>query len=443
MKKLFAPFFLWYIRAFARLQLSKTNPIIIGVAGSSGKSSLARIITSVLQSTYQVNATKEKNSETGIPLHVLNIHMEKFSYLAWLKVLFVAPLRLLFFWPRYQVLVAEMGIDSPVEPKNMGYLLKIIRPTIGVVTNVSLEHSVYFEPYATQKDPKKREEEILAMTAYEETRLLTSLPKQGFAIVNLDDTAIVAKQSNIKSHLVTVSLSKKADLQTKQIISTLNDFSMSVVYQAKTYPLILSQPLPQHFAYEFLMAIAVGIAMEISVETAITAIQTEFVLPPGRLSFFKGIKETVIIDSSYNNATLPPILDILTFMKEISGKRRKVGILGDMRELGSLSKESHEIVAKKIMETLDVALLIGPEMKRYAAPILEKAKFDFLAFDTFTQAKESILARIQTEDVILVKGSQNTLFLERVVEMLLADKKDMKRLTRRGEFWDKKRSETP
>lgn len=443
MKKLFVPFFLWYIRILARLQLSKTKSIIVGVAGSSGKSSLARIVASVLQNKYQVDATKEKNSETGIPLHILNIHMEKFSYLAWLKVLFLAPLRILFFWPRYDVLVAEMGIDSPVEPKNMGYLLKIIQPVIGVVTNVSLEHSVYFEPYAKEKDPTKKEEEILEMTAKEETRLLTSLSPQGFAIVNIDDPSITLQQGTIQSRQVTVSLSKKADLQAKGITSTLKSFSMDVIYQDKTYPLTLSQPLPLHFAYEFLMAIAIGITLEIPVATAIASIQKEFVLPPGRLSFFNGIKGTVLIDSSYNNATLPPLLDILAFIKQISGKRRKVGIVGDMRELGSLSKENHEIVAKKIVETLDKVILIGPEMKRYAAPILDKAGFDFLAFDTFTQAKEAIFASIQKGDIILVKGSQNTLFLERVVEMLLADKKNAAHLTRRGDFWDKKRSETP
>ncbi len=52
-------------------------------------------------------------------------------------------------------------------------------------------------------------------------------------------------------------------------------------------------------------------------------LQNNFSLPPGRMSVFKGIKNTVLIDSSYNNATLTPILDLLSFVKEIGKQRRR------------------------------------------------------------------------------------------------------------------------
>lgn len=443
MKKLFTPFVLWYIRFFSKVQLSKTRPIIVGVAGSSGKSSLGRLITAVLQQKYIVDSSKEKNSETGIPLHILNIHMEKFSYSAWLWAILLAPLKLIFYWPKATVFVAEMGIDSPVEPKNMSYLLKIIRPTIGVVTNVSLEHSVYFEPYAKETDVEKKQQEILKMTAEQETLLLTTLPNSGQAVVNLDDPSIKNAGKFIKAKQLTISLTKGADLVGTDIENTLSTFSMKVEFGEKSYPLRIHQPLPRHFAYEFLFAIAVGVSLDITVEDSIRQLQQHFSLPPGRLSFFKGIKNTTLIDSTYNNATLPPILDILDFVKEIAGKKRKMAIIGDMRELGEESQYHHEEVAKKLLKTVDSAILIGPQLGQFAAPILKKEGFLFEPFPTVTAAKGAILSQVRTGDVILVKGSQNTLFLERIVEMLLADKKDVAKLTRRGEFWDKKRSETP
>ena len=49
---------------------------------------------------------------------------------------------------------------------------------------------------------------------------------------------------------------------------------------------------------------------------------------------------------------------------------------------------------------------------------------------------------IEDNDLVLVKGSQNTLLLERVVESLLKDPKDKNRLCRRGTFWDKQRAIT-
>lgn len=443
MKKFFTPFVLWYIRMCAKIQLQKMKPRIVGVGGSSGKSSLSKLISIVLQTNYTVDSSKEKNSETGIPLHILNIHMEKFSYFAWLKALVVAPFRLLFYWPKIDVFVAEMGIDSPVEPKNMSYLLKIIQPTIGVVTNISLEHSVYFEPYVDEIDPAKKQEKILALTAEQEVMLLTSLPEDGWAIVNSDDAEIVQRQNNITAQIMTVSLKKDADLVGKDIHNTLRTFSMQIVFQGKEYPLHINQPLPVHFAYEFLFAIGVGVSVGIPIEKCIAALQRNFSLPAGRLSFFKGIKDTIIIDSTYNNATLPPILDILDFMKEISGERRKVAIIGDMRELGQESEYHHEVVAKKITQTVDFAILIGPQLEKYAVPLLKKAHFPFENFPHASSAKSAIIQTIHKGDVILVKGSQNTLFLERIVEMLLEDKKDVEKLTRRGEFWDQKRSETP
>ncbi|MBU2632177.1 hypothetical protein KKG52_00510, partial [Patescibacteria group bacterium] len=70
-------------------------------------------------------------------------------------------------------------------------------------------------------------------------------------------------------------------------------------------------------------------------------------------------------------------------------------------------------------------------------------KFNFLAFKTFFKAKDEILKLVKTNDLILIKGSQNTLYLERAVELLLANKKDREKLCRRGVFWDKMRAATP
>ena len=160
------------------------------------------------------------------------------------------------------------------------------------------------------------------------------------------------------------------------------------------------------------------------------------------MSVFKGIKDTVLIDSSYNNATLTPILDLLEFVKDIGKQRRRIGIVGDMRELGTMSKSLHEEVARKILETLDVVILIGPLSQQYILPILKKNDFPVYSFLNFTSSKSTILEITKPKNMILVKGSQNTLFLERAVEMLLENPKDREKLCRRGDYWDKIREKT-
>jgi len=157
---------------------------------------------------------------------------------------------------------------------------------------------------------------------------------------------------------------------------------------------------------------------------------------------FEGIKNTIIIDSSYNAQPIA-MIDALDFLSNLGRNKRKVAILGDMRELGKESEKMHQIVANEIIKNVDFPILIGPLMKKYVVPILKKEKKDYKSFNNFTEAKDFILNSIKENDIILVKGSQNTLLLERVVEMLLKDKKDIEKLCRRKSSWEKKRKRTP
>src|SRR5260221_2845314 len=442
MKHILVNLALAYLRIAARIQRTKVKPKIIGIAGSSGKSSLVNLIYEMLSEKFTVKQSSGKNSETGLPLDILDIHMKGFGALDWLVAFLMVPICLLINWKKYDYYIAEMGIDGPNEPKNMSYLLSFLDPYIGIVTNVSLEHAIYFEPYVEEVDPLIKLKKILELTSQQETMLLLSLPKDGSAVVNIDDTHIADVQKEIESRKITISLEKEADLRGQDIVVSLTRFSMIVSYAGKNYSLVISQPLPRHFAYEFLFALGVGLSVGLSIDECITLIQKHFSLPSGRLSFFKGIKNTTIIDSTYNNATLPPILDILDFVASISGNRRKIAIIGDMRELGQASENAHMTLAKKILQTADYAVLIGQLSEEYIVPILREAQFSFDDFPDVSSSKEAIMQLIKEGDIILVKGSQNTLFLERIVEMLLADKKDTEKLTRRGKFWDKKRIES-
>lgn len=444
MREVLISFILWYLRWSAKLQLEKVKPTIIGVGGSSGKTSLVELVAGMLSPSYSVEQTSGKNSEIGLPLHILGLEIEDNTALDWLRILLMVPIVLLIDWEKYDFLVAEMGIDSPVEPKNMSYLLRILQPKIGVVTNITAEHSMYFDPFVSERDEAVRRQKILDLTARQENLLMTSLPKEGVAVVNLDDQLIRKSSYKIDAKQITISTKDpRATLFAKEIKIHPDAFVMEVVYKNKSYPVIIMQALPSHFAYEFLCAAALALSVGMTIQEAIDGIGQHFTLPPGRISIFKGIKNTTIIDSSYNNATLPPILDMLDFLRKVGFGKRKIAIIGDMRELGSQSRENHEIVAEKVLGTASKAILIGPLMRNYAAPILRKNKFDFVAFDTFTKARETILRTIKEKDVILVKGSQNTLFLERVVEMLLENEEDVDKLCRRGAFWDKKRAATP
>ncbi|MEK7551348.1 MAG: Mur ligase family protein [Patescibacteria group bacterium] len=443
MKNLYIKFILWYLRVLASMQLRKINPFIIGVGGASGKTSLSNFIALILEKEYKVKQGKGKNSETGIPLDILNLGITSNSLIDWIRLLILSLLRVLFDYRKFEIYVAEMGIDSPLEPKNMSYLLKIVKPKVGVLTNISFEHSQQFDPLVDAKSIDERKEDILELTAKQEGLLLTTLSKDGFAVLNIDDDNIANLKGQISATCITVSSFKKdASFYIEKIQNFVDKFLVVFVYKGQKYKIEIANPLPKHFAYSFLLAIAVASTKGVEIKNAIKALESDFSLPSGRMTVFKGIKDTILLDSSYNNATLTPILDLLDFVFEIGKQRRRVGIIGDMRELGTMSKALHEQVANKILKTLDLAIIIGPLSQKYIEPILRRNKFEYFSYPNFTQSKQTILESIKPKDIILIKGSQNTLFLERVVEMLLQNKEDVKKLCRRGEFWEKMRAKT-
>jgi len=87
-------------------------------------------------------------------------------------------------------------------------------------------------------------------------------------------------------------------------------------------------------------------------------------------------------------------------------------------------------------------LLIGPQMKAFALPVIQKTKTQVHWFNNAYQAAEFLKTQLKQDDIILIKGSQNTLLLEIAVEILMANPNQAGQLlARRGEFWDKKRAE--
>lgn len=437
MRKILASFVLGYLRIFAKIQLFKERPTIIGVGGASGKSSLSRFIALILAQKYKVLETGGKNSESGIPLSILGIKVQNYTPLEWIKAVVLAPYKVIFDWKRYDFLVAEMGIDGPFEPKNMNYLLKILKPKIGVLTNISFEHSIYFEEVS--KDKKK----ILELTARQEGLLLRSLPKDGFAVLNIDDPEIRSVKG-VRASKISVSAKDLAsDFFIEKVDVDLKNFRASFFFNSKRYSVKVGTPLPDHYAYSFIMAIAIAKILGFKIEDSIRILEKKFSLPPGRMSVFEGKKGSVILDSSYNNATLSPLIDALDLLKRVANGRRKVAVIGDMRELGVISKEYHQQVARKLLDTTDLTLLVGPLTQKFISPILRENKRNFYAFNTFSEGKDTIKSEIGKNDIVLIKSSQNTLFLERVVDMLLKNPRDKSNLARRGKFWDKIRAQTP
>ena len=363
MKKQLSLLILYWLRFWAKLQLSKVNPVVIGVTGSAGKSSTVAAIEAILESKYKVKTTGAANSESGIPLAILGLKMTDYSPLDWLRVIFLAPIAKT---QKYDILIAEMGVDELTPPKNMSYLLTIVQPKIGVFLNALPVHTMQM----------KSVENIFN----EKSKLIKSLPADGTAIINSD-----------------------YDIETKAKVIKFKDDAT---------------PIPP--------ALTVGHIFGIDK-------MPKFRLPPSRWSIFSGIHDSTIIDSSYNASPIP-MINALEMLKKHPGKR-KIAVLGDMRELGDLALKYHREIAQKAYESADTVITVGPLCQQF----FPKNSKLVAQFTNSLQVGKFLLTFVKKGDVVLFKGSQNTIFLETAVEMCLAHKTDAAHLCRRGKFWEKQR----
>lgn len=415
---------LWWLRFWARWQLKKFAPDIIGITGSAGKTSCRNAVLAVLKDKYKVKVSYKANSESGIPLNILGINPKSFTPLDWLRMTILAPIKLITNWQVYEKYIVEMGVDSPMPPKNMEYLLTIVRPRTAIFLNAMAVHTEYYEKKA------HKIEDVIQAIAREKGKLIKSLPKNGLAILNTDDPKVWPFKK--RTQAVVMGFGKK----TGEVVFDswqVNLEGTTFAFHDQTSESRIHWPhdlLPEHFGYTLAAALCIALDEDFTLNEGCQLIKKNFHLPPGRASMLKGLNGSTIIDSSYN-ASPSTVADMLALLNLVEGKR-KLAILGDMRELGEETDQVHSQALARALRVCDLVYTVGPMMgKNLIAP----AK----AYTKATAAAEAIKGQLRPGDVLLIKGSQNTILLEAAVARLLADPNDIAKLCRRGRFWDKQR----
>ncbi len=447
MKQIFISSTLKYLRFFARKSLASHQPEIIGIAGSVGKSSTKNAVQAILQDHFPTKAVG--NSETGIPLGILGMKPENYSPLDWLKMITRSPFNL-HYLKGTKYLIAEMGIDDPFPPKNMEYLLTILKPDIAISLNATATHTMQFEKALTKKEIEVSEDEklniLIDKIAEEDTKIITqSGCKVG--IYNADDP-------NLTRHITT-----KTPQSTKLLSfgdKNIHDVSYgiySVSLKGTSFVFFIrngdkreeltltfnNHILPREYREVFAAAILAARETGLSLTDIKSALEKNYSLPKGRSSLFEGINGSVIIDSTYNasKASVTAFLDLVNILKKETS-RPLIFLFGDMRELGDEAAIEHREVAEKIIGIVDRLYLVGPLTREFVLPTIQEKDTLFKEirwFDTAIRAGEFIKENMPKDAIILAKGSQNTIFLEEAVKLLLKNKKESNLLCRQEEFW--------
>lgn len=448
---------LFYIRFWAKKALKKHRPLVIGVAGSVGKSSTCQAILAVLKASEKVKLIKG-NSETGIPLGLLGIETKSLGYetvsksiVDWLRILVKAP-----FSTGYikgsKYLIIEMGIDDPNPPKNMGYLLSIVKPDIALSLNIAPPHLGQFEKILKGKVVENKLDYVLDRMADEDTKIIS---KSGcsIGIYNADDKRIsklIEKfgKSKTKTRLLTFGQEKSNTVSYSSYDVSLesSDFSFLLNSGEKKQSVTLHFTgfvLPSVYREVIAAVIIVGLQTGLTLQSIKSSLEKNYRLPKGRSSILEGVKNSIIIDSSYNASpvSVKAFLDLLQKLKTLTN-RPSVFIFGDMRELGSSAKEEHEKIAAEIAKQVDYLYCVGPMTREYFVQQVEGYNKDLKEirwFDSAIRAGEYLKDHLPENSIVLAKGSQNTIFLEEAVKLILKNPADSKNLCRQEDYWLRKK----
>ena len=399
------------LKILAQTVVNKYQPKVIGITGSVGKTSAKKAIFCVLKNKFRVKqSTKNYNNEIGLPLTVLLWeHSPGKNIFKWFG-LFIHALTLIFAreekYP--EILILEMGADRPGDIK---YLTSIAKPSIAVITAIGQSHLEFFGTI----------ENVLK----EKISILDSLNKDGLGIINSDDPLLRRTIGQIKTRLKTFGQNEDSDVRVLNVhlATRENQYgtSFKLSYRGAEVPMFI----PEALGWQHAQAAAAGCAVGLSLGLNLIEIGEqlkEYVAEHGRSKLIVGIKNSWIIDDTYN-ASPQSAAAVLNILHDMPINGRKIAVFGDMLELGSLSEEGHRKVGQQIVElNIDYLFVIGERSRDIARGAKEDGMIeDKIYHFAFTKEAGLFLQdRIKEDDVILVKGSRGSK-MEQVVYEIMAN----------------------
>jgi UDP-N-acetylmuramoyl-tripeptide--D-alanyl-D-alanine ligase len=369
------------LQRLASYNRRKWGKKVIGITGSTGKTTTKEITASILGSHFQVfKSVGNFNNQYGLPLSLLRLE------------------------ERHDVAVIELGMSSAGE---ITQLSGIAQPDIGIVTNVKPVHLEFFKS--------------LDGIARAKRELIEALPPDGIAILNNDDVRVRKFARVFLGEVLTYGIEAAAGYRVWKVENRgLNGCDFVLDYKGKGY-LFRSPLMGIHNLYNCLPAIILAYRHGLDFRTIAEAIAQ---LKPfsGRgeiLHFADGFS---VINDTYNSN--PGSLEaMINLLKNVSEYGRKILVAGEMLELGPKSPQFHR-QSGVLAARAGFDMIVG--VRGNAIHLVEGARqqgykeSSAIFFEDVTAAGAWLSRSVRSRDLILIKGSRGVR-MELVIERLRAD----------------------
>ncbi|PJC69801.1 MAG: hypothetical protein CO014_01580, partial [Candidatus Tagabacteria bacterium CG_4_8_14_3_um_filter_41_8] len=281
----------------------------------------------------------------------------------------------------------------------------------------------------------------------EKMKLIQGFDQKHFVILNGDDKTLCEAKSKIQAKIISFGFNEENDLRASNYHITFRKegekeipegITFKVDYKGSSVPVRIFGAFGKHLAYSALAALGVGLSQDFNL-IDISESLSQYKAPPGRLRLIEGIKNTYILDDTYN-ASPKAVHAALDTLEELPATGRKIAVLGDMLELGKYTVEAHKAIADRVIKVANIIFAVGLRAKF----IGEEAKSQGFSSDNifeFSTSQEAgrVLQEIMKEgDLILIKGSQG-MRMEKITEETMAHPEDKEKLlVRQEKEWGKK-----
>jgi UDP-N-acetylmuramoyl-tripeptide--D-alanyl-D-alanine ligase len=356
------------LEALGRAARARADAVVIGVTGSVGKTGTKEALAAALDRSAPGRvhwSVKSYNNHTGVPLSLARMPRET----------------------RFGVF--EMGMNHAGE---LTALTKMVRPHIALVTAIAPAHTAFFSGEEAIADAKGE--------------IFCGLQPGGTAIVPFDSRhrdRLIAAARPYAGRIVTFGTGEGADvraLDTMRVAGGGTFVSARVLDRELSYT--IAQP-GDHWVSNSLAVLAAVDAAGSDLGRAGLALAEMGGLAGRGLRFLTPIGDgnALVIDESYNANPSSMRATLAVLAQE---PRRRLVVLGGMRELGEASDRYHAALAGPIDEAgISHAILVGEEMAPLAQAL--EGRVDFVHVADAAAAKECLAAVLAPGDAVLIKGS--------------------------------------
>lgn len=331
---------------------------LVSITGSNGKTIVKEWLGQVLGQKYLVaKSPKSYNSQVGVPLSVFGIEQN------------------------HQVAIMEAGISKPGE---MEKLAAILRPQMGIFTNIGTAHEEGFESM----------EQKLA----EKAKLFD---QSEFIIYRKDHQKIHAHLSSRFAEKKLISWSDFAGADYTLSVKKESDRSKILLMKPDLSVFTFSVPFADQASLENIRHVIVASLSLGLEESLIQEGLNHLKAVEMRLTLKPGINDCLIIDDTYNN-DLAGLRLALDFMAAQRPKRRKVIILSDMLQVGNVTEVYQEVGSLLTHHQIDFLIGVGEK--------IASVKESFHGKAVFFADTETLLLHVSQEDfendLVLVTGAR-------------------------------------